>query len=124
VLFPRAFYILLKGRDSSYINFQNSKGVTALNIASHRGLVDYVVALLEKGRADVNLPNTSGSTSLIQASHFGHTAVVEVLLSHGAVVDRSNHKGEAKAVIHCNLGGAVVLQLAAGGGGSSSSSSP
>jgi ankyrin repeat protein len=89
----RAFHILLEGKDPGYINFQNCKGATALNIASHRGHVEYVRLLLEKAKADVNIPNTSGSTSLIQASHFGHSDVVALLLGHGAMVDRPNHKG-------------------------------
>lgn len=32
----KAFFILARGKDPAYINAQNSKGVTALNIASHR----------------------------------------------------------------------------------------
>lgn len=32
----KAFFILSHGKDPAYINAQNSKGVTALNIASHR----------------------------------------------------------------------------------------
>lgn len=88
-----AFFAILEGKDSGYINLQNSKGVTALNVASHRGYVDYVRALLDQGKADVNIPNTSGSTSLIQAAHFGHGDVVSLLLEHGADVDKPNNKG-------------------------------
>lgn len=46
----RAFFRLLEGKEQGYVNFQNSKGVTALNIASHRGNVQFVTALLEKAK--------------------------------------------------------------------------
>jgi ankyrin repeat protein len=105
-----AFFKLLEGKDSGYVNFQNSKGVTALNIASHRGQLEIVRALLEKAKADVNIPNTSGSTSLIQASHFGHTAVVQLLLQHRAIVDRPNHKGAENVVLYM-ITGRVLLGM-------------
>jgi len=35
-LHARAFFLLAQGKDPAYINAQNAKGVTALNIASHR----------------------------------------------------------------------------------------
>ncbi|TFJ82200.1 hypothetical protein NSK_006529 [Nannochloropsis salina CCMP1776] len=113
----KAFFLLLDGKDQAYINRQNSKGATALNVAAHRGYVAPVRELLDTAHADVNIPNSSGSTSLIQASHFGHTAVVRLLLQHGAAVDLPNHKGTTALMRAAQEGHvAVVAALLRTGG--------
>ena len=52
-------------------NIPNSKGITPISAAAHKGCCD-IMRLLIRGGADVNRVNPSGSTALIQ-----------VLLRHG-----------------------------------------
>jgi ankyrin repeat protein len=70
------------------------KGVTPLIMASQRGNVMVVKALLghKTCLVHVNHFSSTGSTALIQASHFGHLEIVKYLLLHGANVEQANYK--------------------------------
>jgi len=81
--------ILKQGADA---NTKNSKGVTALGMASKNGHLDVVKALLEKG-ADVNAKYEDERTALMVASSKGYLDVVKVLLAHDADVNAKTING-------------------------------
>jgi ankyrin repeat protein len=74
------------------VNWQSSKGITAISAAAHKGRIGIVQQLID-ARADVNIESNNGSTPLIQASHFGHAEVVSMLIRANANVDKPNNKG-------------------------------
>ena len=60
-----------------------SNGYTALMLASEKGHVDAVQALLDAG-ADIEAKDYYGWTALMLASRYGHVEVVQALLDAGA----------------------------------------
>lgn len=67
------------------VDIPDEKGLNALLIASHRGLLEIVEALLDSG-ANVNYKTEKGYTALMFAAVGGHLTVVETLIKNGAVI--------------------------------------
>jgi hypothetical protein len=80
--------LLSSGAD---VNERNSRGVTPLMAAAHKGNLDLTKLLVEKG-ADVNATTPKGLTPLMAAVEAGNPEVVRFLLSKGA---DANMKEEA-----------------------------
>ena len=60
------------------VNAKNNAGLTALILASNRGLMEIVKLLLENG-ANVNVVDNSGDTALIVANRHGYTEITDVI---------------------------------------------
>jgi len=58
---------------------KDGAGYTALMLASIRGHVDIVAALLNHS-ASINMANACGSTALMSASNYGRVDIIETLL--------------------------------------------
>jgi ankyrin repeat protein len=65
------------------IDTQDSYGLTALLLASSRGLTEYVRLLLQAG-ANINLQDRFGWAPLIEASEWDRTECIRLLLQAGA----------------------------------------
>jgi ankyrin repeat protein len=121
--------------NAATVNERNQQGQTRLIIASARGSVDTVRALIERG-SDVNTKDFKGFTSVMGAAAAGHTEIVELLLNSGAEVDAKNSQGltalalavanghlaaakkliEADARVEFKIKGLTLLMLAASRG--------
>jgi ankyrin repeat protein len=84
--------------NGSDVNFQNSRGLTALHRAASLGEVDVVNYLLNKC-ADVNKKDVRGVTPLLYAAFNGHLSVVQLLIEKGASVYHRDEVGNT--VFHC-----------------------
>lgn len=62
------------------LNYQNNDGLTALMLASLRGLEKIVTKLIENG-ADPNMKTSDGKTALSFASESGNEDIIEFLSS-------------------------------------------
>lgn len=78
--------------NSAGINKKNARGESRLHLASRRGNLSLVKALIESG-ADVNLQDNSGWTPLHEASNEGFTDIIVELLKAGANVNCENVDG-------------------------------
>jgi ankyrin repeat protein len=74
------------------VNQRGHHGTTPLHIASTRGDIEEVEALLAAG-AKVNVKGESGYTPLHDAAGHGDVAVVKRLLAAGASLDITNDNG-------------------------------
>jgi ankyrin repeat protein len=72
-------------RRGANVNAKNEHGDTALILASSRGYVGVVRALLNHDGVDVNIQGCDGDTALIGATRNGHSHVVCDLLNHDGV---------------------------------------
>ena len=75
------------------VDYESSKGETALMRACKRGNFDIATTLLENG-ADVNIKDENGQTALSKAAAEGHADVVLLLLENGKglEVDKEDNK--------------------------------
>ena len=103
--------LLARGAD---VNEVTDIGWTALLLASRRGHIDVVEALLPAVAVDT--PGMHGNTALMEASKKGHLAVVELLLAAGAVVGVRNVANDTALMFASEQGHADVARrlLAAG----------
>ncbi len=69
-------------RRGANVNAKNERGDTALILASTRGYLEVVRALLNHDGVDVNIQGRYGDTALIGATRNGHSHVVCDLLNH------------------------------------------
>ena len=81
--------LLAEGED---VNFKNKTGLTALMIASNKGLVEIATSLINAG-ANVDDANKGGATPLMLASTKGHTEIVALLIAAEANIDIKNENG-------------------------------
>ncbi|WP_168464184.1 ankyrin repeat domain-containing protein [Wolbachia endosymbiont of Ctenocephalides felis wCfeT] len=79
-------------REVDNLDAANSKGWTALHLASKNGHYKIVATLLT--RNNVNIQGKDGITPLHLAAISGHKNVVELLLSKGAEVDAKDNCGK------------------------------
>ncbi|KAM6494777.1 Ankyrin repeat-containing domain protein [Amanita muscaria] len=84
-------------------------GCTPLHVASTRGCLAVMEALLDKG-ANVNEHGTKG-TALHFASYFGHTDVIKLLLKRNAYVDARNAVTGTPLHAACYSGRLDAVQL-------------
>lgn len=74
------------------VNAKDEDGLTPLHIASKRGDLAIVIALLDK-RAYINAEDKNGLTPLHLASQEGDLAIVRALLDKGAYIDARDNRG-------------------------------
>jgi ankyrin repeat protein len=84
---PWISFLLNRGADP---NMADSKGDTALIIASSAGFDDGAALLLRRG-AKVDATNRRGETALTAAVQQRQTRIVELLLQAGANPDKADH---------------------------------
>jgi ankyrin repeat protein len=75
------------------VNQVGNFGERPLHVASSRGNMEEIAALVEAG-AEVNASGELGNTPLHEAVGQGHTKAIQYLLDHGASPDASNEFGE------------------------------
>jgi ankyrin repeat protein len=75
------------------VNEVGHSGDRPLHVASVRGNMDEVAALISAG-ADVNAPGDLGNTPLHEAVGQGHAEVVKLLLNNGASSSVKNEFGD------------------------------
>ena len=75
------------------VNQVGNFGERPLHVASSRGNIDEMTALLEAG-AEVNAPGDIGNTPLHEAVGQGHVEAIRLLLKHGADPNRKNELGQ------------------------------
>ncbi|KAJ0393666.1 hypothetical protein ATCC90586_011030 [Pythium insidiosum] len=77
-------FLLDRAANRPFVDFESSRGRTALGVAAFHGALQCAAALLERG-ADVNLATrSSGETALMVAAGNGQRAMVELLLRESA----------------------------------------
>ena len=75
------------------VNQAGTFGNRPIHLASRRGVVTDLAALVEAG-ADVHAAGDLGSTPLHEAAEAGHVDAVRYLLKHGASSDARNELGK------------------------------
>jgi hypothetical protein len=75
------------------VNQVGNFGERPLHVASSRGIMEEIAALVEAG-AEVNAPGNVGNTPLHEAVGQGHLKAIQFLLDHGASADVRNEFGE------------------------------
>ena len=75
------------------VKSKTDEGATALMIASYKGSVDTVNALIQ-AKADVNVQSENGWTALMYAVCGGHTDIVNILIEAGSNVNVQNKDGD------------------------------
>lgn len=75
------------------VNQVGNFGERPLHVASSRGNIEEIAALVEAG-AEINAPGDLGNTPLHEAVGQGHMAAVQYLLDHGASPEVQNEFGE------------------------------
>jgi uncharacterized protein len=76
------------------VNQRGNIGDRPIHVASVRGNVAEVIALIEGG-ADVNLLGELNFSALEYAATFGHLNVIRILLEHGARKSNRNDLGQS-----------------------------
>jgi len=66
------------------INQQNSKGKTALMLASIKGNVEIVKILITQGKAKIDLVDSKGNNALKYACKYGNIEVIKILIKSGS----------------------------------------
>lgn len=98
------------GLDAIGINQKGGFGNTLLNIASTRGEIEEVDALLDAG-ADPNIQGEHGCTPLHDAVGQGHLEIVRRLLERGASVKILNDAGIAPRERAAQKGRKDIIEL-------------
>jgi ankyrin repeat protein len=96
--------------NGSDVNFQNSRGLTALHRASGVGEVCVVRYLLEKC-ADINRKDIRGVTPLMYAAFNGHVSVVKLLIAKGARVYDQDKLGNTVLQCAASFGNVFIVKL-------------
>lgn len=111
--YDESFDVLLNA--GCNVETKNSRGETALHIASARGRIEFAKRLIARG-ARVNATNNVGSTPLHAAVQQGHFDVVKLLLESGAYPNTTNAHGCSPLHYACIVGDArIVKELRANG---------
>src|ERR1700730_10325939 len=95
------------------VNQVGTFGNRPLHIASHRGAMEDIVALV-KGGADVNAIGDLGSTPLHEAVERGHVKAVEFLLERGASPNVKNEFGKTPGDVARDKGRDDIVRLLLG----------
>jgi uncharacterized protein len=74
------------------VNQVGNFGERPLHVASTRGIIEEIAALIEAG-AEVNAPGELGNTPLHEAVGQGHVEAIRFLLDHGACPATENEDG-------------------------------
>jgi ankyrin repeat protein len=74
------------------VNQVGNFGVRPLHVASTRGIIEEIAALIEAG-AEVNAPGEFGNTALHEAVGQGHVEAIRFLLDRGACPATENEDG-------------------------------
>ncbi|KAI8928327.1 ankyrin repeat-containing domain protein [Entophlyctis helioformis] len=89
---PRQAFTLYLSRFPQIITWANKDGQTALIIATQKGHIGMIQALLDMG-VDVHSVDADGSTPLHHAAAYGYIECVDILLEHGASPSLVNKMG-------------------------------
>jgi ankyrin repeat protein len=112
-LTPVSRALLSDGGGRLMVELLVSKGakVSALHLAAHRGDIDKVRSILEKG-TNVDVRDKAGHTPLFYAASAGQLHVVEFLISKGADVNaKDNRDGETPLFYAGDAGWKNVVEL-------------
>jgi ankyrin repeat protein len=105
---PKAMQLL---RDHpTLINARDTKGDTALLVATRRGDREWTGTLLNSG-ADLDAAAKDGDTPLITASRIGFLDAVEWLTKLGAKINAANKLGETALIIAIQARNARVARV-------------
>jgi ankyrin repeat protein len=105
---------LMKKDDAidEHVDFLFRKGLTALMLASERGIEEVVRLLLGHKDINVNLKDEDEQTALYWASKEGHEEVVRLLLEHKDVnVNQKNKKGKNALIVASENDHGVIVQM-------------
>lgn len=91
------------------IDFQDVRGVTALNYASAYGSMNFVDLLLYY-RADVDKKDFSGTTPLMSSIWAGRANIADLLIQNGANLEARDEKGFTPFLIAAQNGDTLLLQ--------------
>jgi len=92
------------------INAKDSRGSTALIIATYYNHAAAVSALLDAG-ANTEVQDTMGNTALMGVSFKGYTEIAKILLEHGAAVDAENGNGATALTFAATFGRNELIPL-------------
>jgi ankyrin repeat protein len=95
-------YLEFDGLTLTDVNQPGHFGNAPLHIASSRGNLEHVEALINGG-ANVNAKGEDGDTPLFRAAEQGHVAVVKRLLEAGALPDLPNDFGRTARLVSESL---------------------
>jgi ankyrin repeat protein len=90
------------------IDFQDNRGVTALNYASAYGSMSFVDLLLYY-RADINKKDLAGTTPLMSAIWAGNANVADLLIQNGANLEARDNDGFSPFLIAAQNGDTLML---------------
>ena len=91
------------------VNATDTRGATALRLASLYGHTETVKALVAAG-AVVNAKDNSGETALMAAITYGHTEIVKALLEAGADVNATNARGATALMFASDEGNTEIVK--------------
>lgn len=92
------------------INYQDNRGVTALNYASIYGYFYLVDILLYYG-ADIDKKANDGTTPLMAAIWAGHADIADLLIKNGANMESRDNAGFTPFLIAAQNGDTLLLDL-------------
>jgi|SRR5579884_1916013 len=101
------------GEPLTNVNQAGSIGNRPIHLATHRGNLEDIVALVEGG-ADVNVAGDMGYTPMHEAAGSGHIEIVKFLLIHGAYPDVENEFGMTPLDLAMRKGYADIVELLKG----------
>src|SRR5256885_15926158 len=104
-------------RKGANVNEKDSRGMTALMIASERGDTEIVQALLDKGADVYDKEARLGRTALLLGVAKGHAAGVLALLKKGADAKDKDNGGLNPALLFGRPSGKGVVAAPVGSGG-------
>lgn len=108
--FPYLDIIEILIRYGADINFQDSYGATALNIAAIYG--DFsVVDLLLYYRADIDLKSHDGTTPLMAAIWSGYADIADLLIQNGANLESRDNEGFTPFLVAAQNGDTLVMDM-------------
>jgi ankyrin repeat protein len=108
---------ILKGAkfNSKKVNYKNESGNSPLHIATERGFLDIVKALLEKG-ARVNEINGRGATSIFLAVFHRKFLIIETLIQAEADPNIARNDGSTPLLMATQYGQLEIIQQLIGAG--------
>ena len=96
--------------NGAQVHLQDSEGVTALMIASQKGVETCVEYLIETD-SDVNLQDNEGKTALMRACGVGIIDIVQILFNKAAHINLRDNTGQTALMFACKYGWADVVKL-------------